>query len=415
VQVRFEPDGTFDSPTESCSQRNCKWSADAEQVYIQWGSDGIHWVKPSSDKPKEGTKLSGKREDGQKCSATFVRKVVNDEDLDFYEVLGVDEDAVTKDIKKAYRDLAKLYHTDKCSGMVTPAYSAEPVTCATAINRVNLAYEVLGDDGKRILYDAGGMDLVKKGVDDGQQQQHMDPFAAMFGGGQQRRSNKGPDAQVQRDVTLEDIYNGNTLEMSIQRRIVCRGCGGDKGKGKAKCASCGRCPDETRMVQRQMGPGMIVQQEERVPSKEKCKNEETTLSATIEKGMGDGAEIKFPRKSEQAPGQVPGDVLMKLRQQKHAVFTRNGNDLHMTMTISLKEALLGFEKTVKHLDDHEVEISRDGITNPMFVMKIKGEGMPVHNYPSDFGDLHVTFVVEMPKKLSESQKKAIAALFDSES
>jgi len=46
-KVRFEPDGTFDSPTESCAHRQCKWSADSEQVYIRWGNDGVHWVKPS--------------------------------------------------------------------------------------------------------------------------------------------------------------------------------------------------------------------------------------------------------------------------------------------------------------------------------------------------------------------------------
>jgi hypothetical protein len=92
-QVRFEPDGTFDAPTGSCQQRQCKWSADAEQVYIQWGSDGVHTVKPTNAKlgAKEGNGLAGKREDGEKCSASFIRKVVNDEDMDYYEVLAVDE------------------------------------------------------------------------------------------------------------------------------------------------------------------------------------------------------------------------------------------------------------------------------------------------------------------------------------
>jgi DnaJ-class molecular chaperone len=411
-EVRFEPDGTFDAPTDSCAQRQCKWSADENQIYIQWGSDGIHWVNPSKPEPKEGTKLTGKRQDGQKCSATFIKKVVSDEDMDFYEILGVDEDDTSKVIKKAYRDLAKIYHPDKCTGLVKPKYEEEEVTCAVAMNRVNLAYEVLGDEDKRILYDAGGMDLVKQGVDGGDQGGGMDPFAALFGGGrQQRHSNKGPDASVSHEVTLEDIYNGNDLEMHINRRVVCRGCAGEKGKGKPKCRSCGKCPDETRMVQRQMGPGMIVQQEERVASKEKCKVEDTALKTTIERGIADGAEIKFPRKSEQSPGQVPGDVVMTLKTKKHHLFTREGNDLHMILSITLKEALLGFKKTINHLDNHEVVISKSGITKPMSVKKIKGEGMCVHNFPSDFGDLHVKFMVEMPSSLSKEQSEAISTLF----
>lgn len=418
-EVKFEADGTFDAPTDSCAQRQCKWSADKEKVYIRWGSDGVHWVTPSSHEAKEGNRLTGKREDGQSVRAEFIRRAINDEDLDFYELLGVDEDmdekAVGRAIKKAYRDLAKKYHPDKCTGMVEALGTddEEIVDCQTMMNRVNLAYEVLGDEDKRILYDAGGMELVKQGIEDGGQQGGMDPFAALFGGGgrQQRNPNRGPDAKVSHSVTLEDIYNGNELEMSINRRIVCRGCGGEKGRNKAKCESCGKCPDETRMVQRQMGPGMIVQQEERVPSKEKCKVEDTVLRTTVERGMADGSEIKFPRKSEQKPGQVPGDVIMTLKQKKHRIFTRDGNDLHMNMEISLKEALLGFEKTYKHLDGHEFEVAKTGVTRPMSVKKIKGEGMPLHGTPSEFGNLHVKFTVVMPSSISPEQAEVIKTLF----
>ena len=410
--MRFEPDGTFDAPTDSCAQRQCKWSADENQVYIRWGHDGVHYVKPNKNEPVEGNTMRGKREDGEKCEARFLRKEVSDEDLDFYEVLGVDEDADQKEIKKAYRKLAVLYHPDKCSGKVTVGDEDEPVECATMMNRVNLAYEVLGEEDKRILYDAGGMELVKQGVgDENGGGGGMDPFAALFGGGGQRRnSNRGPDANVELAVTLEDMYNGNEVQANIQRRVVCRGCGPGK-KPKAKCETCGRCPDETRTVQRQMGPGMIVQQEERVASKEKCKVEDTVLKAMVERGMKEGAEIKFPRMSEQSPGQVPGDVLMKIKQKRHHLFTRDGNDLHMDMTISLKEALLGFEKTIKHLDDHIVHIESEKIIRPGQIKRMKGEGMPLHNTPSEFGDLHVKFTVQMPSSLSDAQKQAIETIF----
>ena len=129
---------------------------------------------------------------------------------------------------------------------------------------------MLGEEDKRILYDAGGMELVKQGVGDEGGGGGMDPFAALFGGGRQQNRNRGQEAHVELGVSLEDMYNGNEVEARIQRRVVCRGCSPGK-KHKPKCDTCGRCPDEVKMVQRQMGPGMIVQQEERVQSKEKCK------------------------------------------------------------------------------------------------------------------------------------------------
>lgn len=78
------------------------------------------------------------------------------------------------------------------------------------------------------------------------------------------------------------------------------------------------------------------------------------------------------------------------------------------MKISLKEALTGFSKTITHLDEHEVEIERDGITKPFETVVYEGEGMPVHEVPSQFGDLHVTFEVLFPKSLSDEQLQALS-------
>ena len=76
----------------------------------------------------------------------------------------------------------------------------------------------------------------------------------------------------------------------------------------------------------------------------------------------------------------------------------------MDMTITLKEALLGFTKTITHMDEHTVEIKRKRVTKPFHVKTIKGQGMPIHQFPSEFGDLHVKFIVEMPKQLTDEQK-----------
>ena len=85
--------------------------------------------------------------------------------------------------------------------------------------------------------------------------------------------------------------------------------------------------------------------------------------------------------------------LFQLKAEKHPRFTRRGNDLHHTMHISLKDALLGFRKTIQHLDSDGrevvVERKKGSVTKPFEVMKLKGEGMPHYEFPSERGALHV--------------------------
>ena len=124
--------------------------------------------------------------------------------------------------------------------------------------------------------------------------------------------------------------------------------------------------------------------------------------------MPNGEKLVFERASEQSPDHLPGDVVLILKTEKHAQFTRQGNDLHHTMTITLKESLLGFKKTIKQLDGRDIAIERAGVTHQHFVKKIKGEGMPHHNYPSRKGTLHVKFNVKFPKSFTEEQQKQLA-------
>ena len=239
----------------------------------------------------------------------------------------------------------------------------------------------------------------------------MDPFSMLFGGGGGRPrggGKRGPDARVELAVSLEDMYLGNVVDAAITRRVVCRKCA---GRSDGKCAGCGRCPNEVRMVQREMRPGMIVQQQEEVHSKEKCKNEETILKAHVERGMGTGAELSFPRMSEQRPGQIPGNVVMTLKQKAHPRFKRSGDDLHADMVLTLKEALLGFSRGVEHLDGRTVTVAQTKITKPGETKRLKGEGMPHHNFPSEFGDLVVKFQIKMPAQLSGAQREAVESLF----
>merc|ERR1712216_883398 len=181
--------------------------------------------------------------------------------------------------------------------------------------------------------------------------------------------------------------------------------------GKEFCKTCNRCPNEVRTVNRPLGPGFVVQQQEEIKSNEKCKTEATTLHMNIEKGMKDGDSTTFEMMGEQRPKQIPGDVIFKLKLQKHKVFTRRGNDLTIKDKISLRQALLGFEKTIKHLDGHGVKIRREGVTMPGAVMKVAEEGMPKKDDSSSYGDLFIEFSVQFPDTLSSAQQEAIATNF----
>lgn len=161
----------------------------------------------------------------------------------------------------------------------------------------------------------------------------------------------------------------------------------------------------------QVGPGMFMQQQQEVASKEKCKHEDTTIDVQIEKGMRDGESVTFPRMAEQRPGMLPGNVVLTLKVVKHNKFERRGDDLHMQMQVSLREALLGWSQTIRHLDGHSIEIGTKSVTKPFQVFRIEGEGMPLRDDPASFGDLYVKVEVLFPQTLSGSQQEQLASVF----
>jgi len=135
------------------------------------------------------------------------------------------------------------------------------------------------------------------------------------------------------------------------------------------------------------------------------------IDVNIEKGMRDGESLTFERMAEQRPGQLPGSVVFTLKASKHHKFVRRGNDLHMDMQVSLREALLGWEQSIRHLDGHILELATDSVTKPFQVMKVAGEGMPLRDDPASFGDLYVKVEVMYPTSLTSEQREAIDALF----
>lgn len=135
-------------------------------------------------------------------------------------------------------------------------------------------------------------------------------------------------------------------------------------------------------------------------------NEERLLEVEIEAGMQDGHEIKFAAEGEPHLDGEPGDLLFKIKTVPHQRFERRGDDLYTNVTISLQDALTGFEMTIPHLDGHSVAISREKVTWPGARIRKKGEGMVNFDNNNLHGILYITFDVEFPKQeMDEAQKQ----------
>jgi DnaJ-related protein SCJ1 len=340
---------------------------------------------------------------------------------DYYKLLGVTRNAKLNEIKKAYRKLAPLYHPDKHPG------DEEKKAKFQAISN---AYEVLSDDEKRRIYDQYGEEGLKKGVKSGGGFSFEDIFSNVFNQGGNRKSDempKGNPIRIKLAVTLEDLYNGKTLKV-LQRRqelcSYCRGTGAENSDDISTCPDCGG--SGVKVVTQKLGPGFVQRMQttcDRCSGKgkivtstcshchgSKVETAEQMITLEIEKGMPDGYEIISHDDGDERPGEEPGDLIFKVSTAPHKRFERRGNDLHVNMTISLLQALVGFNKSFKHLDGHEVTVSREEVTKPGQTISISSEGMPHHGFSTQKGDLYITFIIQFPSTITEEQKEGFKKL-----
>jgi len=329
---------------------------------------------------------------------------------DFYRILGVSKRAKKNEIKKAYRKLAKEMHPDK---------NPDDPEANTKFQDLGAAYETLSDDEKRKIYDRGGEEALEKSNNGGG---GGDPFASFFGGGGspfgdffgfddgrggEREMPKGANIVIDLWTSLEELYVGNFVELTHMKPVM------KPAKGTRKC----NCRQE--MVTRSLGPGRFQMTQQQVC--DDCPNvkfvtEEHNLEVEIEPGMMDGMEQKFISEGEPHVDGEPGDLVLQIRTYPHPVFERRGDDLYTNVTLSLPDALSGFEMDIEHLDGHKVHVSREKITWPGARIRKKGEGMPSYENNNLFGTLYITFDVEFPKgELSAEQKKELSQIFNQKS
>lgn len=332
----------------------------------------------------------------------------------YYDILGVKPNCTSEELKKAYRKLALKYHPDKNPNE------------GERFKQISQAYEVLSNPEKRKIYDQGGEQAIKEGHAGGHGgfSSPMDIFDMFFGSGHSRRQRecRGKDVIHQLAVTLQELYNGAVRKLAVQKNVICDKCEGRGGK-KGAVETCPNCRGTGMQVRiQQLGPGMVQQiqtvcpecqgKRERINPKDRCKNcqgrkvvrERKLLEVHIDKGMEDGQRITFSGEGDQEPGLEPGDIIIVLDEKEHEVFRRSGNDLIMRMELLLTEALCGFQKCIKTLDDRDlvVTVIPGEVIKHGAVKCILNEGMPQYKNPFEKGRLIIQFLVHFPSQIDPS-------------
>ncbi|OYD14185.1 molecular chaperone DnaJ [candidate division WOR-3 bacterium JGI_Cruoil_03_51_56] len=353
---------------------------------------------------------------------------------DYYEVLGVSKSASPEEVKSAYRKLAKKYHPDR-----NPDNRAE---AEERFKEVSEAYEVLVDPNKRRMYDLGGYEAVSQQFGPGgfnfrRDFTHGDDitdifgdllrgfggagssgglFDFLFGGGRaQRHAQRGGDIRIRMRLSLEEIAEGVTKEVTFSRHEKCPECGGRGGTGSEVCPTCrGR-----GQVKRQTSSffGQFVQ----VTTCPDCKGSgrrmrhackkcggtgrirrNRTLKVRIPAGVSAGSYIPLHDEGHYASA-GNGDVHIEIEEKGHPLFVRRGDDIIVEMPVSISRAVLGGEIEVPTLNGRKRIDLPAGIASGT-VLRLRGVGIK-HLNDRGRGDELVRIVIHVPKKLSGEEKR----------
>lgn len=342
---------------------------------------------------------------------------------DFYSILGVKKSATDADIKKAYKKLALKWHPDKNS----------EAGAAEKFKQLSEAYNVLSN--QRQQYDQLGHDAFK-GV--AQQPPPPPPTSNMFDilfpgvAANRAKANKGPNVSFTINVTLKELYNGCVKRIKVARDVICARCHGSGLSGASMLTNicCSVCQGQGVKIQTvQIGPGMIAQQQiqcnkcqgrgEHIPLADRCGDchgnhvvkQENILEINVERGTAPGTQITFHNRSDEYPNRIPGDLIIVINLASGvagtADFLRSDNgDLTIKKTLTLQDALCGFDFVLEHLDGRQLHIKNDtDIVTPGSKLTIPNEGMPIPGGTG--GSLHIVFDVVFPKSLSATNKQKI--------
>lgn len=349
---------------------------------------------------------------------------------DYYDVLGVSKGADTKEIKSAFRKLARQYHPD---------VSQEP-DAEDKFKEINEAYEVLSNDEKRARYDRFGHAGVN-GAGGGYSasaagfgfEDIFDIFNSTFGGagGGNRRRNPGAGSDRRVDVTIdfEEAVFGVEKEIEFQRLEICDVCDGSGAEGDTAPTTCATCSGtgEVRQVQQTFLGSMV-----RVTTCPTCggrgtvisnpcnncdgagrRRQKTVLNVKIPAGVREGLQIQVRGEGDAGERQAPaGNLYVVVHVKDHQFFKRKENDIILDISINIAQATLGDKIRVDTVDG-KVELTVPPGTQTGKVFRLRGKGIPrlrSDGTNSGRGDQLVYVQVETPTQLTEKQQELFEEL-----
>lgn len=314
---------------------------------------------------------------------------------DYYEVLGVPKTAGEKEIKSAYRKLARKWHPD--------ANPDNPKEAEEKFKELQEAYAVLSDPEKRQKYDVLGSDWESAARQAEQQQRYRtqhEPSTFEFDGfsdffdtffsniGRRttttsaRSPHRGQDLDGAIEITLRDAYAGGTKSISIQLQDRCPVCAGTGLRQQQICPNC-------------HGTGTVLNNK--------------TLEVTIPKGVRDGQRIRLAGQGGSGiHGGPPGDLFLTVHVKRDDQFAREGDDLYIDLPVSIYDLVLGGEAHVPTLTGG-VTMTIPPRTQNEQMMRVAGKGMP-HVTGGGSGDLYVRVIGKLPQRLSEREEQLFKEL-----
>lgn len=356
---------------------------------------------------------------------------------DYYEVLGIEKGASADEIKKAYRKTALKYHPDR---------NPDDKEAEEKFKEAAEAYDVLSNPDKRARYDQfghAGMDGAGAGFGGGfggggfSMEDIFSQFGDIFGGGfgfggggrARQHTNRGSDIRIRVSLTLDEIANGVTKKLKLNKNITCDACGGSGAKDASSRVTCSNCNGQGYVMQVQNtffgrmqsqsvcpvcgGQGTVIKDKCTKCAGEGCVKGSEVVEFNIPAGVAEGMMITVSGKGNAArQGGVNGDLLVVIEEQADPRFIRDGANLIHNLTIPVTTAILGGEVEVPTITG-KAKINIAQGTQAGKVLRLRGKGLPAINSYGSYngtGDLLVVVDIAMPTSLNSEEKELITKL-----